>query len=319
MLKKLLFILFFIFTNTVINANTCGTVSGIFLDFYPSARSRALGGAVSALSQNTDALHFNTASAIINPFTAFSFSHQEMYQGLKYNYYSYLTNFSDRVACGISIKTFSTGYIDKTRVVPGTFFQYTNEGSFKQNDIALTYGMAYLVDKKIVLFNSLFDFSIGGNIKIINSSIDIYEAIGYTTDWSLFFSEENFNLSVSISNLFGKLKYVQVEEKLPLSVRLGMNIPFTLGRTFMQFGVDWTKISGDNNYFNVGFESELFKDFVLRNGFNSRNEAGSGFAFGFGWTTGKELDLIESVTVNYSYSYYGDLGDVNSFDFIIIF
>lgn len=278
-----------------------------------------MGGAVSALSQNSDAIHYNTASGAFSSKTIFGFTHHEMYQGLKYNNYSYITKIKDNLVCGVNLKMVSTSKIDKTRIEPGSFFRYYNEGTFIQKDLALIYGMGYKLNEPVFIFNSAFDFAIGANVKIINSKIDIYEAIGYTTDWSIYFQKEYFNFSVNVSNLFGKLKYVKEEEKLPFAAKFGIGIPFKLNNSLIQFGIDWTKLSGDNNYFNTGIEIELINNFVCRAGFDSRNQAGNGYSFGFGWTTAKELDLIDSVSFNYAYSHYGDLGDINSFDLSILF
>lgn len=313
-----IFSLYFIFVS-IIYADAKGKVSGLLVDFLPSARSRSLGGAVSAFRNSPDAIHFNTASAAFNEHTIFSYSNHQLYQNIKFNNFSYITNYSDNLIYGINLKTMSTPRIDKTRVVPGSFLKYNNEGSFQQKDIALTYGMAYKFDGKIKVINTLFDFSYGGNIKILSSKIDIYETIGYTTDWSIFFSKEDFSFSLSVLNLFGRLKYLNEKERMPLSSKFGFYFPVKIFNVLSNFTIDFTKLSGNNHFFNIGHELEILNGVFIRNGFDSRNQAGSGYNFGFGITLTENIDLVHSICLNYSYSSYGDLGNVSSFDISVLF
>lgn len=295
-------------------ADNRGTVSALFLDFLPSARSIGMGGAATALSENYDALHFNTASSVYIDNPVFSFTHQILYQDMKYYYVSYITKLADNTTMGVNIKEFISPSIDKTLSVAGNIMQYRRAGTFEEQDLAIIWGIGQKLKNNFDIIGLEFLISVGGNVKYINSKIDDKEAQSYSTDWSVFIKNPDINVGLTVSNLFGKIKYYREEEDLPSSIRLGIGIPLEIKNIKTDFGIDLTKMSGNNLFVNTGVEVFLKNNLIVRAGFDSRNDAGSGISLGLGWTAPYKLKIINSLSLNYGYSSYGDLGDKHAFD-----
>ncbi|HOK40161.1 MAG TPA: PorV/PorQ family protein [bacterium] len=320
MFNKIFICIIFLICYSILFSANRGTVGGLFLDLLPTARSIGMGGAVSGITNGAEALHFNPAATVYSLEPEFYFTHQILYQDLKYYYFAYLTQIDNYTAMGFNIKNLTISDIEKTTVNRGNRYNYFLNGSYEMQDICLSYSIAHKIKKSLnISENQYFIVSYGGSIKYIVSKIDTYKAKTYTTDWSLFLKGKGINLNFMITNLFGSLKYNKKKEDLSLSFKMGIGVPFEIKEHNTNLGIEITKIVGDNLYFNTGLEFEINKNLILRTGRDFRNDANNSLSFGIGYKIPYDLKYIKNLMINYAFSTYGDLGDKHAFDLSIKF
>jgi hypothetical protein len=307
-----------------------------FLNLSSSARQTALGGNVLTILDNVNQPIWNPAS-ITN----------KIDNNLAFNYVNYLAD--------VSITSVSFAHMINRLI--GTFhtnISYLNygkfisadetgieTGSFKAYDFLFSLGYNYHI------LNS--DFSIGVNVKIINSVIDNYSSFGIAGDFALLFSNEYvpYVFTVVIRNLGYQLSiFDATREKLPFQVDFGASYKLENVPLIWYFTIDnlqqWKlafnnpsnqqkdlngniileKISFfDNAFRHISVGAELFSEgaFNLRFGYNFRRakelkfvnqRSFAGFSAGFGLRMNK-------FKLNYSFSKYHPASNSSTFSLLI--
>jgi hypothetical protein len=338
MLKKVICIGFCL-ANLVSFAQIGGKSIYQFLNLVTSPRQAALGGKVITFyDSDVNQGHFNPAN--INP---------EMDNKLALNYGSYFGEVtygtvSYAYTYDRHVQTFFGGV---NYVNYGKFDGYDENGqqtsSFTGSEIALTFGYAYNIPGS--------DFYIGGNAKLINSTLESYSSFGAAIDIGAMFidTRNDVNWAISIRNVGVQITpYAETREKLPLELLIGVsqlmeNVPIRWHLTLenmqqwqlafsnpnraqgsLDGGSTPEKVSIFGNALrHVIIGAELFPDkgFNLRVGYNFRRAEElrileqrnfSGLSIGFGLKMG-------NLKFNYSYSRYTLAANTSLFGLTIDF
>lgn len=333
------FISFFFLLCTISYGQIGGRSVYQFLNLVTSPRQAALGGKVLTIfDQDVNQAHFNPAT--INP---------EMDNHLAVNYGNYFGAITYGTAAYAytydrHVQTFHVGV---NYVNYGKFEGYDEYGSatsnFTGSEMALSFGYSYNIP--------FTNFYIGGNAKLISSTLESYNSYGAAADiGALFIDERNdVNWALVVRNIGTQITtYSGLQEKLPLEVLLGVsqeveNVPIRWHLTLENLqqwniafsnpnratntingGVIPEKVSFFNNALrHVVIGAELFpkKGFNLRFGYNFRRgeELGiedqrnfSGISLGFGLK-------MSNIKFNYSHSRYSLAGNTSLFGLTINF
>lgn len=194
------------------------------LDIPSSARAAALGGNYIAVQDNDLNLGlFNPA--LLNESTGkqVALSYLPYFEGINVGYAAYSHHFD-------SLSTTVAGSVQYVNY--GTF-KRTDEignelGEFQAGEYVIQVGAARPVDSL---------FSIGANLKFINSNLDIYNSTAWAADVGGVFHKKKWGLTVAavLKNIgYQTSSFTDQREKLPFQVQLGVtykfkHAPFRLG------------------------------------------------------------------------------------------
>lgn len=278
------------------------TTSGMFLTIPVGARASGLGGAYTALADGALSMYWNPAGLNKSSNEAI-FTHNSYIEDLKQDYLGYCRYIKElRGAIGVSVNIFDNGDFERTYLTSGS--TYTGKGTFNAKDYALSISYAPELNEYL---------SFGLSVNYINSKIDDAKAKAVSLDFGWLYKEKDnksnpFKAGLTIKNIGTKLKYDIEEEELPLSIKLGLAKEIEL--------TDKIKITSafDNiyefyikeNYYELGVELNYMNTYFLRSGYDSYNEIENGLTLGCGIKFNK-------ISIDYSYSNYGDLSDAHKF------
>lgn len=268
-----------------------GTTAANFLKLGVGARASAMGEAFSAVADDASAMYWNTAALSRVENGSLTLMHAPYIDSSYFDYAAYAHNLGNYGALGLGFQYFSSGKIDETDTSGIT------TGDFTPSDMALSIGYAY----------PLLGGSAGLSLKYINSKI-IDSASAIAVDFGVLspaYLDNKVRFAATVVNLGTQLKYDQVEEDIPLAIRVGSAYQVTKSMILALDGV----FPNDNDpYLGVGTEYNVpvseTMGFALRAGYNSR--------------TTSEVDGVTGVTAGVGFSYqkmtldYGfvPLGDV---------
>ena len=213
MYKKLIFLTLILFVNTIF-AQIGGNGVYQFLNLISSPRQAALGGkTITNFDYDVNQPLFNPAS--IN---------SEMDGKLALNYGNYFGDVSYGTAAYAytydrKIQTFHAGitYINYGKF-DGRDENGTATNDFSGSEIAISLGYSYNIPK-----TKLY---VGGNAKLISSSLETYNSFGIATDLgAIFISEKsNVNYALVLRNFGTQIStYAGTREKLPFEVVAGVS------------------------------------------------------------------------------------------------
>ncbi len=276
------------------NSDAKGTTAADFLKLGVGARADAMGGAYSAVADDSTALYWNpgaltripeksgSATLMHAPYVASSF----------FDYVAFAKNPSGDNAWGTSLQYFSAGAITQTDN------NGIDLGSFTPYDMAVSAGYAH----KFGLFSA------GFSAKYIRSVI-LDAAQTAALDFGVVSApllNDKLRLSGVATNLGGKLKFEQESDRLPMAYRFGAAYQATKQWTVSS---DLAMPVDDSPYIAIGTEYlwPVSRDWNLaaRAGLNTSTikdlNALAGASFGFG------MDF-QTITVDYALQPMGDLG-----------
>lgn len=310
-----------------------------FLGMVTSPRQAALGGKVITIYDNdVNQAHFNPATINAAMNNRLSLNYGSYYGEVTYGTAAYAYTWDRHV------QTFHAGV---NYVNYGTFEGYDENGvatsDFTGSEIALSAGYAYNIP--------FSDFYVGGNLKLISSTLETYNSFGAAIDLgAIYVNEDNgLNLALSLRNMGTQLTtYAETRETLPFEVMAGIsqkleNVPIRWHLTLenlqqwnvafsnparaegtLDGGTQEEKVSVFNNALrHVIIGAELFPDkgFNIRVGYNFRRGEElrvleqrhfSGISAGFGLR-------VNRLKFNYSYSRYTLAADTSLFGLTINF
>lgn len=261
----------------------------LFLD--AGARAVAMGGAYTALSDDANALHYNPAGLGRVSRNQLTFMHNEFFSGISQQY----IGLAMRSGLGFNLNYFDSGDIPRT-----TLSNPTGAGLGNTGMTDLAFGAGY----GRALSDSL---SLGAGVKIIRESIDDVRVSAYAADFGVLLhipDVDKLRFGFALQNIGPSVTYIKGEENLPLTLRLGAAYGFTaLDRPFTA-ALDLAKTRAEKIVLGVGAESYISKRFLVRAGFNTRNNAGFGLSAGMGWKA-------KNFSFDYAFVPFGDLGDAH--------
>lgn len=334
-------VLLFAFSPLFLFAQIGGLNTFEFLNLPQSARTNALGGYTIAIVDDDINLAYGNP-ALLN---------SQMNRKLAVNHNFHLADISHGFAAyGFTLPNKNLhAFIGANYISYGDFVR-SNEtgipsGQFSGREVALTLGMATIVQEKLRL---------GGNLKIVRSRFDNFESWGIGVDLAATYekSETQSVFSLVLNNMGYQLStFSQSTEKFPFNLQLGFSkrlehLPFRfmitahhLNRWDLRNDFDQGQdpiflgeepsekgsfSKGVENFFrHISFGGEFLigKNEImrLRLGYNHQRKkelavngfrSFSGFSYGFGIK-------VKKITFDYSVSKYHFVGGVNHLSLII--
>ncbi|MGA9115800.1 MAG: type IX secretion system protein PorQ [Bacteroidota bacterium] len=279
-----------------------------FLRAEVSARSAAVAGSGIAVGGDPSCLFTNPAAAGVQGLTNASVGFFKHLLDINAGFAAYTRPFEGIGTLSAGIQYYNYGKFDETDERGNII------GSFGAGDFALTLGWADLVEENL---------RVGGNLKVIYSSIAGYSASGLGTDLGVYYEmpENRMTLGMSVRNLGFQLgSYNGVKEALPLDVAVGgsvvpRGIPLLLSVAFEKLNAEGAGFGDRFRAFSVGAEFTLSPSFQLRFGYNNEERRDlkvgtssglAGFSGGFGIRAGE-------YRVDYALSSLGGIGSLHRF------
>jgi len=211
-MKNFLVLLIFLI-NLCANSQVGGEKIYGFLNFSSSARQVALGGAANTIGGDVNMPMWNPAmiSAEIEDKIAFNYS--SYLSGVSLSSLNFVTKVNDkigRIYGGVQYLNYGSA--------PRADINGNIQGEFKVYDLALTAGYA--------ITSKSSNFTMGGNVKIINSSIDTYGSFGFAFDFAAVYRHSNKRTlySLVVRNIGTQLKtYDGLKQDIPMKIDFGVS------------------------------------------------------------------------------------------------
>ncbi|HPN30970.1 MAG TPA: PorV/PorQ family protein [bacterium] len=282
------------------------TISGLFLGVPIGAKPTALGGAYTALAEGVYGLYWNPAGIAKTEKTEILFAHNNYFQDVNQQYLGITHKLKNKHNIGLAANILDNGDFDGTLIIDPTSHQ--NTGRFSAKDYAISF--SYAVEWKK-------NGSFGGSLKYIKSQIKDSKAtaVAFDIGWQMTqeIKETPILFGFTVSNIGSKMKFDREREELPLTGRFGISSRFDATEYLCIIPtIDNVLMTNDKYRLNAGVDLEFFKNYSLRAGYNDFNELSSGITLGFGATFSK-------LTVDYSYSDFGDLKNSHIFSVLYKF
>ncbi|MBM4165554.1 MAG: PorV/PorQ family protein [Ignavibacteria bacterium] len=305
------FLIQLFFLSAILPANENPTFR--FLRNDVGARAAALGGGLLTTADEINAMFYNPATLATLSHSRASFGYNSLLLDVSEGHASY----------GLDIPEF--GYLGAGILFTnyGSFTRTNNSGTqldeFSALDIAFISGIATKLEHQLPFGGNFF---VGGNVKIISSSIADYSSSAFAIDAGLLyqFSNKRTAMAFSILNVGTQLSsFINTREPLPLDVKFAFThrperLPVNLHLTFFRLNHEGN-ISDKLRAFSVGGEFKIGPYLRARLGYNNlkRQElklsSGVGLA-GFSLGTGI---VYENFTFDFGTLMYGVMGSQSYF------
>jgi len=205
----------FLLLDMAVQAQVGGRDSYRFLQMPNSARMNALGSAnVSAPTDDVSVAMYNPGLLQQDMHQSLSFNHQFYFAGIQSGYFAYGHHIG-----GDKDITLHTGF----QYINYGDFRWTDEfdqelGEFSAGEFAWTVGGSMQVYDRL---------RVGTNIRIVNSSLETYNAFAMGLDLGAVYEieEKDFTIGVALSNIGGTFSsYTETgSERMPYDVRVGIS------------------------------------------------------------------------------------------------
>jgi len=243
-----------------------GTTSAMFKVLL-SPKVVSMGGAYSTFS-DADSLSINPAGISLTTSKEVSFAYTKWLVDTSYGYLSFVLP-TDIGSFGIAINYFTAGDMDEYDASGNP----TNK-TFTANGILSSLIYSRKLNEK---------FSVGISCKFYSEKIENESAYSPSADiGSIVVLNENLKLSITLQNLFGGIKFIKQEDKLPFLFKVGGSYKI-LNNLITAIDVN---LPSDNNVStNIGVEYNIkISGFTIpiRAGYNSSIDALIGLSLGLG-------------------------------------
>jgi len=239
-------------------------IPGGFLRFGASARSLALGNAVTGLADDVATAYWNPAGLAQLRTMEVTGMGATMFNDTRYTFF----------ALGLPTESWGTFSLNGTFTHSGEFERATWDAdldeTFSEKEGIFSLGYA----------NGGTRFTYGVNLKAANQNIG--GASGSSTGLDagvLFRPHRSFSVGAAVQNLIApKITLVEEEEELATSVRAGLALRFFHNR--LRMSTDLVKTKYMDTSFRAGLELAPSRYLVLRGGYDAQREhmsAGAGF------------------------------------------
>ncbi|NIR47952.1 PorV/PorQ family protein [candidate division KSB1 bacterium] len=297
-----------------------GTTAGSFLKIGVGGRASAIGEAFVALANDVSALYWNPAGITQLKRNNVHFSHIEYVADVQHEFLGYVRRIGSFNAVGLSIVALHTDDMNVTTEVQP--FGTGETFGFSDIMIGLTFAREF-TDK----------FSTGVTVKYVREDLADVSMTGVLIDagtlYKIGFRGARFAVSITnfgpefetsgtVRDFLGAPREDVDFESFPAPLLLRVGFVFDLikfenSRALLAFQLDHPNDESEN--FNYGAEYWFNDMIALRAGYKKVAEIG-GISLGFG------LDMsIESLNLqlDYSFSEFGVLGNLNRFSFNLSF
>ncbi|WP_309609734.1 type IX secretion system protein PorQ [Flavobacterium sp.] len=239
MYKKLIFLTLILFVNTIF-AQIGGNGVYQFLNLISSPRQAALGGkTITNFDYDVNQPLFNPASINVEMDGKLALNYGNYFGDVSYGTAAYAYTY-DR-----HIQTFHAGitYINYGKF-DGRDENGTATNEFSGSEIAISLGYSYNIPK-----TKLY---VGGNAKLISSSLETYNSFGIATDLGAIYINEksNVNYALVLRNFGTQIStYAGTREKLPFEIVAGVS------QELANVPVRWHLTLENLQKWNVSFEN----------------------------------------------------------------
>ena len=198
------------------SSGAVGTAGSQFLLMDTSARGVAMGGAMSAVTNDSSSIYWNPAGLVHVPRLSTSFMHAQYVADIVYEAASYAQRIDDTSVIGAGVRYLNGGSVPQTNinaVQNGTFtpYSYVAEIGWGQSIYDLS--------------DSEMELSMGVAARAIRTSLGLATANGYGGDFGVqtrfFTSAMTYDIGLAIQNLGTGQKFDQVRDSMPTRVRFG--------------------------------------------------------------------------------------------------
>lgn len=266
-----------------------GTCVGQFLKLGAGARTAGMGEAFSAVADDVNAIYWNPAGLMQVEGKNAAFTHNEWLYDLKYEFLAYCQPVNMGMgACSITYLRMGD--------MEGKNKDDNPTGNFGAYDYAIS--IAYAIEAKRNIYAGITG-------KIIRQKIENSAANGIAIDIGILRLDclhREIKISAVLQNLGTKLKFVNKQEKLPLTYKFGLS--YTKDK--LTLASDITKPEDNNARINLGLEYIPTSNLAFRLGYNSQNDLDSGLTYGAGWT-------LKALQIDYAFIPYGKLDNSHRF------
>lgn len=218
--------------------------------------------------------------------------HAEWIADTRYDNISYQRRINDKlIVCGGFVYTYRPD-------IQGYDSYGTETKTLKSNNYQAVVGVGY---------TPVHTFTAAINIKYFREKLDEWSAGGGAVDLGALyaFDAPKIAFGVALQNIGPDIRYESDAEPLPLVIRAGASHTITAvpKKIDFSYAADIVKPRYESVYLSVGAEAQLYSMVALRAGYcGYEGRAGDGLTLGGGVSVG------ESMTIDYAYTPYGDLG-----------
>ncbi len=278
-------------------------VGAVFLNEGMGARATAMAGAFVAVPQGSNMVFWNPAALTRQRTLELMVTHTEYIQGLRNEYLTFSLPLGQDQAVGFN-----------------TYFSYINslEKLTSLNDIPTTFGVYDIYFTAAWAYRFQAGQGLGVGLKGIYQRIDEFTSWSGAVDMGYVISDfmvDNLTLGATLKNLGLPVKFITTAYWLPMTLSLGASYRFWDDNLLCSFAIQ--KPYQQELIFSLGAEYTLEDTLYLRAGYKYSqfgNDLGLWSSFSFG--LGAE---ISDYKLDYSYTPFGDLGDVHRFSITLPF
>jgi len=246
-----------------------GTTGSEFLLFDTSARGIAMGGAMSAVSDDAASTYWNPAGLAQVPRLSASFMHAQYVADVSYEAAYYAQRVNDASVLGAGARYLDGGSIAQTDVNGLT------NGSFHPRSYVGELGWGQSIYD---LSDSEMDVAMGVTARAIRTDLGLKSANGYAADFGVqtrfYTAALNYDVAAVVQNLGVGQKFDQVRDTLPIRIKLGGAVrplkPLTLAAEavapindspYGAAGVEWAlEVERDiKGFARAGFNSQTYE------------------------------------------------------------
>ncbi|MFA5161207.1 MAG: PorV/PorQ family protein [Elusimicrobiales bacterium] len=273
------------------------------LEVDASARAMALGGAYTAVGDDSVSLFYNPAGIARLPRSDVSLTHTEWISGIKSEYGSAAFPVGNDVTLGCALNLFTISPMDRTDASGNT------TGSFGAGESSFMAAAA----KNIGL-----NFAVGAAVKYMRQSVDDAVASGSAIDLGVMGFFGHLRLGAALQNVGPGMAVGDMTFSLPLTKRVGASLK--LGEYLMAVG-DYVESSSASGA-RAGLEYAVRNSFsqwdrlLLRAGWQAEGAGSSGSTGQFALGAGYERP---NWRVDYGFAPCGDLGNAQRISFMYRF
>ena len=270
-----------------------------FLDIGAGARAQGMGGAATALSDDSEAVYWNPAGLARLEKKHVSLSHAELGAGNRHNFLAYAHPTSKAVFAG-GFTYLSYGTID------GRNSLGQRTGNYEASDAAAHFAVGMKTEWG----------DVGGSLKYVRSHIASQEAQGVAFDAGLRRAWDaaggKLTAGAALRNMGPGLKYQDQRNDLPLRAAFGAAFKFAKGHAVAAEFQNGPRGSGSEG--GAGGELQAMEGVLLRLGWTSKSAAanGAGFDAARGLTLGLGLRR-GGFGLDYAAQAAGELGSTHRF------
>ncbi|MBI5744491.1 MAG: PorV/PorQ family protein [Elusimicrobia bacterium] len=309
-MKKILITFLALALPAALHASGAGTTAAPFLKAAMSPRAVAMGGAFSALADDSGAVFVNPAGLAQFETREAAFDFSTYLQDAKMGNVSYAGEAAgNRFGFGATFMT--VGGIEK-RGLNDAAGAVPELGDFSSSDMAVTLSYA----KAEFMPDSLPRLDGGVSVKFIRSAIDDKTAFAAAADaGAIYHATDKLNLALAVQNLGTKMKFDEESDPLPVCLRAGGLYKVS---PQLNAAVEIAEYLQDERFYpSVGAEYWFRKAFALRGGYkfgyDTSNLGGEvGLSLGFGVK-------VSGLGVDYAFLPFGELGSIHRFGFWLQF